>query len=436
MTELGIFILYVTILGKGAITVNLFKFRLLVMRFSFLLIFFFCLIFPSWVSAVRNIPLERRMLEKASNWDLSLVQEDRRCNYSERYKVYLIDNFRESIDLIHEIETSHGDVMMRMIRSGRNDIDVEVINSGLTRGLALVLQYLEEGGCADAIISSVPGSNYHYRQLDVFLDKPQPVKASNILRFRSQLRQRFLDIAFNGFPSFEWLFQLEANPSKVQNDARKIALIEAIGTFSIPVILPYGNVDTDFTGELREVNVLSLANNAKIFSALDKDGRPLEDYPTSPLQTGGARALYHLEECPNFQSPYHAVLDINEDRDFDYVFKRDDFLAYLDGSGKIRYAPALTYPDSFQLLLENIVESQDCSIFKGKVLTTEQYIQLIQLCSTKESGWQNYTYHWIRSTVKPDVLSFNPTCRSRGTLYGTSLIPPNIVKKYLPEKEG
>lgn len=391
---------------------------------------------PATAGAVRDTPLERRMLATVAGWDLDQLQGDGRCEFPDRYKVYLIDNFREPLELIHEIDTSHGEVMVRMLRSGRNDIDVEVINTGLTKGLALVLQYIMEGGCADAVLSSVPGSNYYYRQLNVFLKKRQLVTASNILGYRDELRRRFLDIGLQGFPSADWLMALDANPSKVQNDARKIALIEAIGLFKIPVILPYGNVDTDHEGELREVNVLSLARNSKIFAALDHEGEPLDEYPSSPLQTGGGRALYHLQECPNPQSPYHAILDINEDSVFDYVFRRDDFLAYRDGGGELKYAPVLTSPESFKTLLDSIESSEDCSIFKGQVITSEQYGQLRGLCPTGDSEWQNYTYHWIRSSEMNEVVSFDPTCRSRGTLYGTSLIPPNIVKQYLPEKKG
>lgn len=56
------------------------------------------------------------------------------------------------------------------------------------------------------------------------------------------------DIATHGFPSVAWLQNVDVNSVKLRNDARKFVLIEALGRFNVPVILPYGNRDARYKG--------------------------------------------------------------------------------------------------------------------------------------------------------------------------------------------
>ena len=88
--------------------------------------------------------------------------------------------------------------------------------------------------------------------------------SENILAYRNELKELLTHIAFGGFPPWNSLERVDANPSKLQNDARKLAFIEAIGQFNVPVLLPYGNPDTRHQGEAKSVNLLSLSSHALV----------------------------------------------------------------------------------------------------------------------------------------------------------------------------
>jgi hypothetical protein len=98
-------------------------------------------------------------------------------------------------------------------------------------------------------------------------------------------------------PSAEWLEKIDVNLAKLRNDALKFLYIEALGRFNVPVILPYGNPDTLYKGQIKTVNLLSLASNACVYSALDQEGDRVEGFPYSPLSSGDERAVYNIVEC-------------------------------------------------------------------------------------------------------------------------------------------
>lgn len=171
----------------------------------------------------------------------------------------MIDNFEQRVELIPEITTTHGEVVQKILVSGRSDIIVKTLNTSLSKGLALVLDDLMQGECADAVISSMPGSNYSYSQ-------------DNILNFQEELKRLLKKIAYNGFPSVTWLEQVDVNSSKLRNDAKMVAFADALGMFKIPFLIPYGNKDASYKNEVRSVNILSLVPNVRAYCASDKFG--------------------------------------------------------------------------------------------------------------------------------------------------------------------
>ena len=62
-------------------------------------------------------------------------------------RVYLIDNFEQDLYLVPEVRTSHGDMLLRLLQAGRDDIQVRILNTSLSKRLALVIQDLLEGVC-------------------------------------------------------------------------------------------------------------------------------------------------------------------------------------------------------------------------------------------------------------------------------------------------
>lgn len=63
-----------------------------------------------------------------------------------------IDDFEQNVDIVPEIRTSHGEMLSRLLQSGRNDIAVTTFNTALSKGLAQIIDQLRNGACIDAII--------------------------------------------------------------------------------------------------------------------------------------------------------------------------------------------------------------------------------------------------------------------------------------------
>ena len=119
--------------------------------------------------------IEKEIQEYIGSAPFHTFQGDGRCRDAARYRVYLIDSFSQAINLVPEVRTSHGELLMRLLNTGRDDIEVVVLNTSLSRGLARVIQDLVEGACVDAVVSSIPGSNYTYDQISSLFPGREPI---------------------------------------------------------------------------------------------------------------------------------------------------------------------------------------------------------------------------------------------------------------------
>lgn len=266
--------------------------------------------------------VEKNVLRYIRSEAFRNLDQDHVCRAKDGYTVFLIDNFSQRVDIVPEVKTTHGEMVRRVLQSGRPDIEINVLNTSLSRGLAEIINKLSRGACADAVVSSTPGSNYTYGQISNFFLGQDKIFAGNILAYRERLAERIREIAFSGFPSVEWATRADMNLSKLRDDAAAFVFIEAIGRLGIPVILPYGNRDTEYKGEIRAVNILSLARSAKVYSGIDQEGQDIEGFPYSPLSSGKEQAVYDIRECPWPPDPFKAGLDINSDGYFEYSYRR------------------------------------------------------------------------------------------------------------------
>lgn len=387
---------------------------------------------------IRPVNIERQALRYVASADFLSSKVDRNCSGRPDYRVYLIDNFDQKIPLIPEIKTSHGKLLRAILQSGRKDISIVELNTSLLKGLSQVIIELASGSCADAVVSAIPGSNYSYSQTSSLLDRQPAISESNILGFRDELLARVKDIAFHGFPSVDWLLQLKVNPVKLLEDTKKIALIEALGRFGVPVFLPYGNADTAVGGTIRNINLLSLASNAKVYSGRDAKGQHLVNYPYSPLSSGDEQARFDLIECPVYEDAAMAKLDINDDGYWDFSYRRDDFIAYYDSRGEQLFAPPLISSEQFKRVKENVLKTGVVTN-TSLVLTSEQYRQIISSCQGCDKALETEDLKdlvWLNSERYGTSYTFNAQCRKRGTISGSSLIPPAKVKELLIPVHG
>jgi len=385
-------------------------------------------------AAAKNFHLETKIRQIITSEDFNTFQENRRCPDNRKYRVYLIDNFDQNVDLVPEVLTSHGELLARILKAGRDDIELIIMNTALSKGLKQVIYDLIEGECVDAVVSSVPGSNYTYGQISTLLPDRPTITRGNILYYRNAMRHLLRDIAFGGFPSVEWLENIDVNSAKLRNDALKFVYIEALSRFNVPVILPYGNSDTTYKGQIKTVNLLSLASNARVYSGLDQEGDRVEGYPYSPLSCGYERAVYNIVECPHPDDPFKAVLDINNDGYSDYTYFRSDRIAYYDDHGELAFAPPVLKMDQFVQWRAQIESRPECRYNDEVVLTAAQYSEIKWLYRSAMDTQTTKDYVWLNSPEHGPIYSFNPACWKRGTLIGTSVIPPNKLREMLQPK--
>jgi hypothetical protein len=363
-------------------------------------------------------------------------QTDRRCHDCNVYRIYLIDNFEQPIRLVPEVATSHGEMLVRLLRAGRDDLDIRVLNTSLSKGLTRVLHDLVNGACVDAVVSAIPGSNYTYDQINSLFEYRRVIGPENILYHRSALRDLLRDIALKGFPSVEWLETIDVNSIKLRHDARKFAYIEALKRFSVPVILPYGNADARHRGSIRAVNLLSLAANARVYSALDRAGERVEGFPYSPLSSGDETAEFRMVECPHPTDPFKAILDIDDDGHRDYTFFRTGAIAFRNAGGELDFAPPVTRQDVFVQWRDQVAGPTECRIDTPIVLTATQFRKLQKQCPTAWARDVTQPYVWLNAPGRERIFEFAPACWARGTISGTSVIPPHKLKEMLPPKGG
>ena len=388
------------------------------------------------LAAPRTASVEKKIWAHIVSEDFDTFQADQRCHGEDRYRVYLIDNFEQRVDLVPEVLTSHGEMLMRLLVTSRDDVAVSVLNTSLDKGLSRVIHDLVEGACADAVVSAIPGSNYTYGQIGSFFAPRVEITSKNILERRRELRKLLRGIATRGFPSVAWLQNVDVNSVKLRHDARKFLLIEALGRFNVPVILPYGNRDARYRGQVRSVNLLSLASNARAYSALDQKGRRVPGFPYSPLSSGDETAVYDIVECPHPDDPFKAVLDINADGQTDYAFFRTGKIAYRNAEGELAFAPPVTRQHIFVKWLLRARTELGCQIESEIVLTADQYQKLQRQCPATFDGEISQPYIWLNAQKAGRVFEFRPACWSRGIISGTSVIPPNKLNELLPPKPG
>ena len=170
------------------------------------------------------------------------------------------------------------------------------------------------------------------------------------------------------------------NSFKLRNDAKKFAFIDALSHYNVNVILPYGNIDSTYKGKIKSVNLLSLASNAKVFSALDQSGQRLPGFPYSPLSSGDETAIYNIRECPQPDDPFKARLDINSDGYFEYTFVRTGEIAHNDPDGQLSFAPAVIAQEKFYKWLAQFKRGRHCRINDEVVLTAGQFREVKSGC--------------------------------------------------------
>jgi hypothetical protein len=386
------------------------------------------------IAAAKVSHLEKKIRQIVTSEDFNAFLEDRRCPDDHKYRVYMIDNFDQGVDLVPEVLTTHGEMLLKILKAGRDDIELTVMNTALSKGLKQVISDLIEGECVDAVLSSVPGSNYTYGQISTLLPGRPALNSGNILYYRKALRHLLMDIAIDGFPSVEWLERIDVNSAKLRNDALKFVYIEALGRFNVPVILPYGNSDTTYKGQIKTVNLLSLAPNARVYSALDQKGDRVEGFPYSPLSCGNERAVYNIIECPHPDDPFKAILDINNDGYSDYTYFRSDRIAYYDDHGDLAFAPPVLKMDQFEQWRKQIENRPEFRFNDEVVLTAAQYAEIKWLYYSTMNIQSTKNYVWLNSPKHGPIYSFDPACWKRGTLIGTSVIPPNKLREMLQPK--
>ncbi|MDJ0784877.1 MAG: hypothetical protein QNJ22_23125 [Desulfosarcinaceae bacterium] len=385
-------------------------------------------------AAARVFHLEKRIQQIVAAKSFDTFLEDRRCPDDRKYRVYIIDNFKQGVDLVPEVLTSHGEILVKILKTGRDDIELVIMDTALSKGLKRVLRDLIEGDCVDAVVSSVPGSNYTYGQISTLLPGRPALDSDNILYYRNALRHLLSSIAFGGFPSVEWLQNIDVNSAKLRNDALKFIYIEALGRFNVPVILPYGNSDTTYKGQIKAVNLLSVSSNARVYSALDQAGDRVAGFPYSPLSYGEERAVYSMVECPHPDDPFKAVLDINNDGNSDYTYQRSTQIAYYDDHGMLAFAPPVLDPHQFTQWRAQLEARPERRLNDEVVLTAAQYAEIERLYPPATKTGTTKSYVWLNASEQRPVYAFDPACWKRGTLIGTSVIPPNKIREMLPPK--
>lgn len=357
------------------------------------------------------------------------------CSTEEGYVVYLIDNFDQELAVLPEVAMTHGKLVQAMLLSGRSDINVHVLNTSLRKGLTDVYEQLTVSGCGDAVVSSIPGSNYTYGQISSLLAPGTRLHSENILEHRQELLELMLEIASSGFPSVAWLKRAKVNPIKLREDAKKLLYIELLGEMGIPVFLPYGNPDSPYRGEPRTINLLSLSRYARVFSGGDANGKHLPGYPHSPLSSGDALANYRIAECPDYDDVRITHIDINNDGHVDFSVDRSGAIPYYDERGELSHTPSFLDSGQFTKLLEQIRSGRKKVIKEELVLTRQQYAELLDECPTCPTLLPPQNHKevvWLNSTRYGQPYWFSPQCQNRGTISGTSLIPPVKAREALP----
>jgi hypothetical protein len=177
-----------------------------------------------------------------------------------------------------------------------------------------------------------------------------------------------------------------------------------------------------------------LADNARIFSALDQYGNRVTGFPYCPLSSGEELAVYSIMECPHPGDPARACLDVNHDGAAEYTFVRTGPIPYHDVHGRPLSAPPILTESAFSEWVARLQDGAAWPVNAEMVLTAGQYRTLRRLCPDSSLPAASESYVWLNSTRHGRFYAFEAQCRKRGTIRGTSVIPPNKLKEMLPPK--
>lgn len=392
-----------------------------------------CLLVLLAILSVLDISEARETLEQRALGYSPTGTEQDFCTSEAGFSVYLIDNFDQQMTLVPELRTSHGEVVRAMLTSGRSDIHIRSFNTSLAKGLAKAVLDLASGVCIDAVVSAIPGSNYSYNQVSTLLSGTVQLSPQNIVEYKYAVRNQLLNIATHGFPSVSWLNRLDANPAKLREDAYKVAIIEKLSGMGVDVFLPYGNRDGSHRGKPLLINMLAFAEGIHIFSGRDDIATQQDDFPTSPLSHGEEKAIFSLMECPDREDGLVAHLDINEDGIADFSYTRGDIISFIDPGNEHSFAPPPLVVEEFNRML--IDQEWGYTILgrsSGVVVSREQYesLRASEFYPLPEIE-EDKSLVWLNSPQHGPAFSFNPQCRKRGQISGSSFIPPLKVKEVL-----
>jgi hypothetical protein len=129
-----------------------------------------------------------------------------------------------------------------------------------------------------------------------------------------------------------------------------------------------------------------------------------------------------------------ALLDVNNDGYPEYTFARSGKIAYRDADGMIAFAPPVMSEHEFERLLTQEVSDSSCRIGKEIVLTASQFKKVKRLCPKIAGHAPSKSYVWLNAPRHGRIYEFEACCWQRGTIRGTSVIPPNKLRELLPSK--
>jgi len=90
--------------------------------------------------------------------------------------------------------------------------------------------------------------------------------------------------------------------------------------------------------------------------------------------------------------------------------------------------------DQFAQWRAQIESRPECRFSDEVVLTAAQFSEIKWLYYSEMDTQLTKDYVWLNSPEHGSIYSFDPACWKRGTLIGTSVIPPNKLREMLQPK--
>jgi hypothetical protein len=260
---------------------------------------------------------------------------------SEKKNLYIIDNFRQEIFKHNDIIITHGDLLKRITSTRNLNAKIIKVDSTLEIGLKRVIDDINNGYRVDGVISSIPGRNFSYVELENLFDYPIIINSKTLADQKKLIKERILSIS--DFCGDSQCSGRKFNKFyKVSIAATIIKRIEQITKNKIPIVVAYGNPDLDRYGNSRDVNILALANGVKAFAGGDENGNLLKDYPYSDLAGGVKRAIFEVRLIQDSLNGSFFGIDFNEDGKSEFILEKHDFkldvpyvIGYIEGTSLI-----------------------------------------------------------------------------------------------------